>query len=116
MISPGRRIEDANPWAKAAVFAERYKILWIAGIAVAMWIGTRIIQPLNQITQVANAQATNAAQIDTVKSQLSVHDGVHKDLAAAITMLTRISCAKNLTPDEQYAFGVDCAKLPRKVP
>ncbi len=108
---PHQRAEDRNPARRAVAFAERYKILWVIGMAVVSWFSVQIIQPLRQISAMVVEQKALAVRMTAAEETQRNMAATDKDMAATIKVLTKIACVRSISGNDRYVFGIDCTGL-----
>jgi hypothetical protein len=98
------RAEDRDAWARLAHTVERYKVLWIVGMVVAGWIGSRIIQPLSAVSVLSAQQVQIITRLDKA-------DMDRRDLADVLKVVVRIQCFQ-LGANDRAKYNINCADIP----
>ena len=101
------RANDNDNWARLDQWANRFKItwfFWIITLSLAGWIGSRVIQPLNQVAVIATRQQTVIARLDR-------GDSTRYEIQAILRILVRITCL-NLNAKDRAQLALDCREIP----
>jgi hypothetical protein len=99
-----QRREDRDPWMRLSHALERYKILWIVALGVSAWLGSRIIQPLNQVTVLT-------AQAERVLNRLDKADEDRTKMDNVVAILVRMQCLQ-LDDRDRAKINLDCRDIP----
>ena len=105
--TPHERASDNDNWARLDVWASRFKVtwfFWIITLSIAGFIGSRVIQPLNQVPKLASEQ-------QVIVSRLERADSARYEIQVILRILVRITCL-NLNAKDRAQLALDCREIP----
>lgn len=97
------RVEDRSFWIKSAYMIEKYKVVWLALILLAGYLGFQTLTPVQRITNLEFRQA----RMDTTMQQV----------LQGVQLLNRLQCLDR-DDHERALIGLECKNVPytRTVP
>lgn len=76
----------------------QYRILWLAGMGMAAWIGSRIVQPLNLV-------GVNSVAIAKLEKRADAKDSTDKEWRDVLKIVVRVQCA-TLSEGDKYKYNL----------
>ena len=101
------RATDNDNWARLDQWASRFKVtwfFWVITLSIAGWIGSRVIQPLNEVPKLAANQ-------QVLFSRLERADSARYEIQVILRILVRITCL-NLNAKDRAQLALDCREIP----
>lgn len=89
---------EEEPTKKFLRTLTQYRILWLVGMGMAAWIGSRIVQPLNQIP-------IDTADIQELKKRADAKDSTDREWREVVKIVVRVQC-NTLSDADKYKYNL----------